>query len=488
LQIGKLPVTTEIIQESIVGPSLGEENIRKSRNALIFGFALLILFMVFYYAGGGVVSLIALLANVFFIIGTLASIGTVLTLPGVIDANVTTILTAIVLAYFGLGPIKGFATILIIGVLSSLFTAILVTRLMIDWWMSKEGRELSFWTGFSKNVMSNVSVDWMGLRKTGYVISGILIAISIGSIVTRGFDLGVDFQGGYSYNVEFENDVDAETIRTTFESIFTGASTVVKAVDTKNTFNIRTTYGIDDTSDGAADKVVTKLHEGVTALGATVNLESFKKTSSSGTKITSASKVGPTIADDIKDSSFRSAFFALLLIFLYLAIRFSKWEFSMGAVLALFHDVIITLGIFSLFWGVLPFSMEIDQAFVAAILTVIGYSVNDTVIVFDRIREFISTYAGKSKEDIFNLAINNTLSRTLITSTTTLVVVLTLLIFGGSSIKGFAFALMVGVLVGTYSSIFIASASVNDLVKDIEIKKVKDGKKSAKTFTRAKAE
>ena len=531
LQVGKLPVTTSIIQENIVGPYLGAENIRNSRNALLFGFGLVIVFMILYYAGGGVISVVALLANLFFIFGTLASLGTVLTVPGVagivltigmavdanviiyerireelragksvlasvrdgfqqsysaiIDANVTTILTAIVLAYFGLGPIKGFATVLIIGVLCSLFTAVLVGRLIIEWWMGKEGRSLNFWTGWSQNILAGVNIDWMGMRKVTYMISGALILISLGSIFTKGFDLGVDFSGGYSYTVEFDKSVSGDDVRNALTASL-GDGTVVKAVDTENTFSITTKYLIDEQGDDVADRVVAKLHEGVNGLmGGSVALDAFKDASGTGTHIIAANKVGPTIADDIKDSSFQSAFFALLLIFLYLFIRFNRWEFSMGAVLALFHDVIITLGLFSIFWGILPFSMEIDQAFIAAILTVIGYSVNDTVIVFDRIREFINNYTGKSKEEIFNLAINNTLSRTLITSGTTMLVVLTLFLFGGSSIKGFAFALLIGVIVGTYSSIFVASASVVDLIKEIRAKDVKKSKKG--TFTRAGA-
>ncbi|MEZ5059786.1 MAG: protein translocase subunit SecDF [Saprospiraceae bacterium] len=532
LQVGKLPVTTKIIQESIVGPSLGKDNINKSTNALIYGFLLVVIFMVLYYAGGGIVSIIALAANVIFILGALASYGTVLTLPGIagivltigmavdanviiyerireelragkstlasikdgfqqsysaiIDANVTTLLTALVLAYFGLGPIKGFAVVLIIGVLSSLFTAVLVARLVIDWWTGKKDRSMSFWTGWSENILANVNIDWIGKRKIGYIISGILIVISLGSIFTKGFDLGVDFKGGYSYTVQFDKSVGAQEIREGLAQSF-GSAPVVKAVDTENTYNITTSYLIDDNEDDAADRVVEALFNGVKGMaGGDVTIENFKNSDSNGTRIVSASKVGPTIADDIQDSSFESGFFALLLIFLYLFIRFSKWEFSLGAVLALFHDVIITLGMFSLLWGIVPFTMEIDQALVAAILTVIGYSVNDTVIVFDRIREFINTYAGKSKEDIFNLAINNTLSRTLITSCTTLFVVLILFIFGGGSIKGFAFALLIGILVGTYSSIFVASATVVDLVKDIKVKAVE--KKKEGSFTRAKAQ
>lgn len=531
LQVGKLPARTKIIQESLVGPSLGQENINRSLNAMIIGFLVVIGFMIAYYAGGGLVSVIALLLNVFFIFGALASYGTVLTLPGIagiiltigmavdanviiferireelrtgksmlasikdgyqhsfsaiIDANVTTILTALVLVYFGLGPIKGFGVVLTIGVLSSLFTAILVSRLAIDWWTDK-GRNIGFWNKWSENVLSNININWMGFRKYGYMFSGIMILLSIGSFFVRGFDLGVDFKGGYSYNVQFETSTDAQSIRESLTKTF-GAAPVVKAVDTENTFNITTSYLVDSPDENAAKQVTEKLHEGINSLvGGNLNLETFSDPSGAGTHITSSSKVGAIIADDIKDSSFQSTFFALLLIFVYLFIRFNRWEFSLGAVAALFHDVIITVGMFSLFYGILPFSMEIDQAFVAAILTVIGYSVNDTVIVFDRIREFISTYSGKTKEEIFNMAINTTLSRTLITSGTTLIVIISLLIFGGGSIKGFAFALFIGILFGTYSSVFVASSIVVDLVKEIKPKEVKK-KKAEGSFSRTKA-
>jgi SecD/SecF fusion protein len=529
LQVGKLPAETRIIQESLVGPSLGQDNINRSINALAIGFAIVILFMIFYYGGGGIISIVTLLLNLFFIFGALASMGTVLTLPGIagivltigmavdanviiyerireelrtgksllmsiqdgfhqsysaiIDANVTTILTAMVLAYFGLGAIKGFAVVLMIGVVSSLFTAVLVGRLVIEGWVTR-GRNLSFWNKFSENVLANVNINWMGFRRWGYIFSGTLILVSLISFGIRGFELGVDFKGGYSYNVQFDQSqsVNAQQLREALTPAFDGSTPVVKVVDTENTFNITTSYLIDDPSEGNSDRVAQALFEGVNQIaGGNLEFEQFKRTDSPGTHITSSSQVGPIIADDIKDSSFYSATFALLLIFLYLAIRFSNWKFSLGAVMALFHDVIITLGMFSLFYGVLPFSLEIDQAFVAAILTVIGYSVNDTVIVFDRIREFIDTYAGKSKEEVFNLAINNTLSRTLITSGTTLVVVISLFVFGGGSIKGFAFALMIGILFGTYSSIFVASAVVVDLIK--EVKGRKEEKK--KSFSKA---
>ncbi|MFN7115816.1 MAG: protein translocase subunit SecDF [Saprospiraceae bacterium] len=534
LQIGKLPAETRIIQESLVGPSLGKDNITKSLNAVAIAFIALLIFMVAYYGGGGVVSVIALFANLFFIFGTLASYGTVLTLPGIagivltmgmavdanviiyerireelragksllaaivdgfkgsysaiIDGNVTTILTALVLAYFGLGPIKGFAVVLIIGILCSLFTAVLLSRLMIDWWTSR-GKSIRFWNGWSKNVMANVNVPWMSYRRYGYIFSGVLITISIISIIVRGFDLSVDFKGGYSYNVQFaaEANVDAQKIRQELTSVF-GSTPVVKAVDTENTFNITTEYLIDDTGDDVQDRVTAKLYEGVNAIvGGNVSKETFEQTDATGTHIVSSSRVGPTVADDIRDSSFTAGIFALLVIFLYLAVRFSQWKFSLGAVLALFHDAIITVGMFSLLYGVLPFSLEVDQAFVAAILTVIGYSVNDTVIVFDRIREFSNLYAGRPKEEVFNMSINHTLSRTLITSGTTLLVVIVLLIFGGATLKGFAFALFIGILFGTYSSVFVASALVVDLIKEIKGKTEVKKTTFSRTPSKAKA-
>ncbi|MCB9283961.1 MAG: protein translocase subunit SecDF [Lewinellaceae bacterium] len=533
LQIGKLPARTVIIQESLVGPSLGADNINRSVTSLVIGFLIVLAFMLLYYAGGGIVSIIALFLNIFFIFGSLASIGTVLTLPGIagivltigmavdanviiyerireelragkslsmaisdgfshsysaiIDANVTTLLTAIVLAYFGLGPIKGFAVVLIIGILSSLFTAVLVSRLVIDWWTSK-GRGISFWTKFTENALANVSVDWMGKRMIAYIFSGTLILAGIISFMVKGFELGVDFKGGYSYNIEFVQDVEPQAIREALTTAF-GATPVVKAVDTRNTYNVVTSYNIEDSSPEAAEKVVAKLFEGLqTISGGSLDLEKFQKTDSEGvTHITSSTKVGPTVADDIKVSAFYAALFALLLIFLYIFIRFSKWQYSAGAVGALFHDVLITLGAFSLFHGILPFSLEVDQAFIAAILTVIGYSINDTVIVFDRIREYITAYTGKSKNEVLNAAINSTLSRTVITSLTTFFVVFVLFIFGGGSIKGFAFAILVGISIGTYSSIFVATPIMADLSKGLTARKKSESKKAGFSKAAAKA-
>ena len=522
LKVGRLPARTEIIQESIVGPSLGAANINSSITALLVGFGLVLVFMMFYYGGAGIVSILALLLNLIFIFGALSSFGTVLTLPGIagilltigmavdanviiyerireelragkternavtdgfsasysaiIDANVTTLLVAGVLAYFGLGPIKGFAVVLIVGVIASVFTAVLVGRLIIEWWLDR-GNSISFWTAPSKNLFANVNVDWMGMRKITYALSAILVVASLASIFTRGFDLGVDFKGGYSYVVTFDQDVESEDLRAALAGPFESEPTI-KAVDTDNTFNIVTRYKIDET-DKIGDKepqdvVMEALYAGVRAAtgNEALQLEDFSNAEAEGTHVISVSKVGPTIADDIKRSAYKAGLLGLALIFLYLLLRFNKWQYSLGAVAALFHDSIIVLGIFSFAWGRLGFNMEVDQAFIAAILTVIGYSINDTVVVFDRIREYLNTYVSRGKTEVINGAISSTVSRTVITSVTTLIVVLVLFLFGGSSIKGFAFALLVGILVGTYSSIFIATPIVHDLTDDLEAREV----------------
>ena len=513
LQVGKLPTETKIIQENLVGPSLGHDNIAKSLRSMIIGLTIVLIFMIIYYGGAGIVSIIALLLNLFFIFGALASLGTVLTLPGIagivltigmavdanviiyerireelragkslsnsifdgfkhsysaiIDANVTGFLTAIVLAYFGLGPIKGFAVVLMIGILSSLFTAVLVSRLIIDWW-TKKGRGMTFSIKSTENVLSKVNIDWLTKRRVAYMISGTLLLISIASMLFRGFDLGVDFKGGYSYNVQFERTVSPQELRDALTGPFE-KTPVVKAVDISNTYNITTDFLVNDQADDAADRVMDQLYGGINGLmGGNLDEANFKSPEGSGTHVTSSSKVGPTIADDIKSSSVYATLFSLLLIFLYIFLRFSKWQYSLGAVAALFHDTLITLAVFSMFHGLFKFTMEIDQAFIAAILTVIGYSINDTVVVFDRVREYFNKYTRKTKAEVINGAINSTISRTVITSMTTLFVVAVLFAFGGSSIKGFAFALLVGIVVGTYSSIFIATPIMADLTGDMK--------------------
>jgi len=510
LEVGKLPAGTRIVQESQVGPSLGADNINSSLIALLLSTLLLCVFMIAYYAKGGMVSVIALLANIFFIIGALASMGTVLTLPGIagivltlatavdanviiyerireelragvdilkaigvgfsralpaiIDANVTTALTAIILMYFGLGPIKGFGTVLIVGIASSMLTAVLMGRMITDAW-TKRDANMTYSYPWSENWLVGIDVDWIGMRKKAYMFSLGIIAIGLVSFFLRGFELGVDFKGGYSFNVQFEQPISLEQLRPALTEAL-GGNPIVKKVSTENTYNVTTSYLIGEQGPDVMERVQTKLHEGLTKAGVTTPYDSFKSTEGKGTHITSSSQVGPTVADDIRQSSWKAGIWSLVLIFLYLLLRFNKWQFSAGAVLALAHDVLITLTFFTLLHGILPFSLEIDQAIIAMLLTVIGFSVNDTVVVYDRIREYTNMYAGRPKEEVFNKAINTTLSRTIITSGTIFIVVLILMLLGGSAIKGFAFGIAVGILFGTYSSIFIASSIVVDLTKE----------------------
>ncbi len=510
LQVGKLPAQTKIIQESLIGPSLGQENIRNSLWAMGIGFGLVLIFMVYYYGRGGIISILALVANLFFIIGALASLGTVLTLPGIagivltmgmavdanviiyerikeelragkslltsisegfkhsmsaiLDSNVTTLLIGFVLIYFGIGPIKGFGTVLIVGIVFTVFTALLLSRLMVDYWTSK-GRQIDFWTKATQNAFSHFNVDWIGMRKKAYLISGVIILAGIISIFTRGFDLGVDFKGGYSYNLNLgSTPVKSEDLRNALTSSL-GGSPIIKAIDISNTYNVTTDYLINDQEADAPDRVMAKIYDGLKTLpGAELlSLEDFKNPDGKGVHILSFTKVVPTIADDIRTSAIWSTVVGLIVIFLYILVRFSKWQYSLGATLALAHDVLITVSVFSLFHGWFPISLEIDQTFIAALLTLIGYSINDTVIVFDRIREYMSHYTTLSQREVVNKAINSTLTRTVITSMTVFFTVLVLLIFGGSSIKGFAFAMTVGVLAGTYSSIFMAAPVLVDL-------------------------
>ncbi len=538
LEVGKLPAKTNIVQSTNVGPTLGKANISKSINSLLIGFLLVIITMLVYYSGGGLIAIASLLLNVFLIFGSLSSFGTVLTLSGIagivltigmavdanvviyerikeelesgkdikqaisdgfyhsysaiIDANVTTILTAIILAYFGLGPVKGFAVVLIIGVLCSLFTAIFISRLLLDWWVGK-GNSIAFWTGFSKGAFKNINIDWIGRRKIAYGISSVVIIAGMISIFTSGFDLGVDYKGGYSYSIQFAptDNISADALRDGLTASF-DATPVVKQVDAANTFNVITSYLINETSEDTPNKVLAKLHEGVVGITKSgVSLADFTNTETSVDKvhIISSAQVGPTIADDLKKSSLYAGIFALLAIFLYILIRFSKWQYSAGAIISLAHDALIVLSVFSIGRLFLPFSLEIDQAFIAALLTVIGYSINDTVIVFDRIREFFGIHPNKSKDEVINAAINTTLSRTLMTSFTTVIVILILFLFGGASIKGFAFALLIGIVVGTYSSVFIAAPILHDLGSDLKVSrreaakpaKVEGGKSFART-------
>jgi SecD/SecF fusion protein len=506
LKSGKLPAPARIIEEAVVGPSLGQEAIDAGLRSFIIALAIVLVYMIFYYNFAGMVSNVALLANLFFVFGVLSSLGAVLTLPGIagivltigmsvdanvliyervreellngkglklavsdgyknayssiIDANVTTLLTGIILYVFGTGPIKGFATTLVIGILTSLFSAIFITRLIFFWRLSKK-ESVSFDNSMTKGAFKNTAVDFIGKRKRFYVLSAIIILVGAASLFTKGLNYGVDFMGGRTFVVRFDDTADNEAIRTSLGQAFVTDGVEmfpeVKTFGEDNQVKITTKYMIDSKDLNADELVATQLAEGLSTHGSY--------------EVMSSQKVGPTIADDIKDASVWSVIFSLMVIFLYILIRFRKWQFSLGAVAAVFHDVLIVLSIFSIFYGILPFSLEIDQAFIAAILTIIGYSLNDTVVVFDRIREHMGLFKKKDFNTLVNNALNSTLSRTINTSLTTFFVLLVIFVFGGEVIRGFMFALMVGVLVGTYSSLFVASPIMLDTLKKSEEKK-----------------
>ena len=519
LKSGKLPAPAEIVEEAIVGPALGKEAISSGLTSFIFALLIVLFYMIFYYNRAGVVSNVALLANIFFIFGTIVSIGTVLTLPGIagiiltigmsvdanvliyerireeltngkgirlaisdgydsayssiIDANVTTLLTGIILYTFGTGPIKGFAATLVIGIITSLFAAIFITRLIISWRLNK-GKKMTFSSKLTKGAFKNININFIGLRKRFYILSLIVIILGLGTIFTKGLQLGIDFNGGRNFIVRFDDSLDLknlkpnlnEDIRKALSSVFIDSTGLkyppqVKTFGDDNQVKISTSYMIKSKDHKAATVIVeNKLNEGLSVISLEDKSISYQ--------IMSKERVGATIADDFASSAIKSIIFSLLVIFMYILLRFRKWQFSLGAVAAVFHDVIIVLSIFSVFYGILPFSLEIDQAFIAAILTIIGYSLNDTVVVFDRVREYMSLNKKKKIKEYMNSALNSTLSRTINTSLTTFFVLLIIFIFGGEVIRGFMFALMVGVIVGTYSSLFIAAPIMLDSMREKE--------------------
>ncbi len=508
LETGKLPVRSTIVQEDTVGPTLGSEQIRRGMIALILGLVCVLAFMVFYYSTGGIVADIVLLANIFFVFGILSAWGATLTLPGlagivltvgmavdanviiferireelakgksllksitdgysnsysaIIDANITTLIVAFILNTFGLGPVRGFAIVLIIGIFSSLFTAIFLTRLIFDRW-SQKNRPIRFYASFSENALKNVQFDFVGRRKTFYGISGAVVLLGVLSLTIGGLNLGVDFKGGRTYTVAFDQSVNPTEVRSSLQSSF-DPNIVVKSFSSANRLKITTAKDIDITT-AVQDSLITQdLYTSLLPFYTNQNLSfdgwdlKYKE---------QQQKVQASIAQDIKRSAYLAGLFSLMGIFLYLFVRFRRWQFGAGAIVAVLHDVLIVLSIFSIFRNIMPFSMEIGETFIAAILTVIGYSVNDTVVVFDRIREYIKESKAGSQAEIINSAIQSTLSRTVITSLTTLLVLLVLFIAGSDQIKGFAFAILVGILVGTYSSIFVATPIVVDLSKDL---------------------
>lgn len=511
LRAGKLPASAEIIDSFVVGPSLGQEAISSGFMSFIIAMAFVLLWMIFYYGKVGIFADIALVFNILLIFGVLTSLGAVLTLPGIagvvltigmsvdanvlifervkeelakgkgkaqaiadgfgnalssiLDANITTGLTAIILFVFGSGPIKGFATTLLIGIVTSLFTAIFVTRLMIDAYSAKKGRRLDFSTAITKNLFTNLNIDFLSKRKISYILSGILVIVSVFSLVTTGLQQGVDFVGGRSYQVRFDRSVSPSEIASDLNQVF-GSGTNAKTFGADNQIMITTNYRFEENGNEVDEEILQEMFTQLQKYfpdGATY--EDFKPGGENEEiGVLKYRKVGPTIADDIKKSAVLAVIGSLAVVFLYILLRFRKWQFSLGAVVAVFHDVMIVLGIFSLTGKIMPFNMEIDQAFIAAILTVIGYSLNDTVVVFDRIREITSLKGFKGGENI-NDALNSTLSRTLNTSLTTLIVLLAIFIFGGESLRGFMFAMIVGVVVGTYSSVFIATPIMFDTLK-----------------------
>ena len=522
LSAGKLPASAKIVQADVVGPSLGEESIQAGLWSFAAAFCIIIAYIIFYYGGAGVYAVIAMVFNLFFLFGIMDSMDATLTLPGIagivltmamavdtnviiyertreqlfagkdiktayndgfndalsaiIDGQLTSILTALVLYIFGTGPIQGFAVTLLIGLIMTFFTSVLMSRVMIFSRLEK-GKSLSVWTPMTKNLFRNIWVDFIAKRKVMYVISAVLVAVSIGSIATNGFKYGIDFTGGRSFVVKFDKTVDVESVKGSLSQVFKNEKGETSSIDIKTFGNdqqlkITTDYKIGDESLKADQEIDQKLYQGLkNQLPASLTFEEFKSAAENPIGIVSSTKVGPTVADDIKMGGALAVLGSLLGIFAYILLRFRRWQFSLGAIIGLAFDATIILGAFSLFHSVMPFNMEINQDFIAAILTVLGYSINDTVIIFDRIRENLKDGRERTLAQLFNDSISGTLGRTINTSLTVLLVVLAIFIFGGENLKGFMFALLLGVISGTFSTIFISSLLAFDFFKGKKIEK-----------------
>ncbi|MEI7596231.1 MAG: protein translocase subunit SecDF [Bacteroidota bacterium] len=497
LKAGKLPAPARIVEEAIVGPSLGQESITAGFTSFIIALLVVLCFMVFYYSRAGWAANVALFANFFFIMGILASMGAVLTLPGIagivltmgmavdaniiiyervreelslgkglrlavtdgfkhsynaiIDGNVTTLLVGIILYIFGSGSIKGFATTLVIGIFTTLFTAIFITRLILERRLDRN-LPISFFTKLTEGAFKKINIDFMGNRKIMYIVSSVIIISGTVSLITRGYNYGIDFTGGRTYIVEFSKDVVTEDVKGAL-AVNLGSSPEVKTFGSNNKVKITTKYLVDNNSVTADSDAELKVYEGLKKfLGNDVTYELYKEK-----YLLSSQKVGPSVARDVLFAAYMSVFLALIAIFLYILVRFNKWQFALGAIASLAHDAFFVLSAFSLLNGVLPFALEVDQGFIAAVLTVIGYSINDTVIIFDRVREYSAEHKKWDIKQIVNGALNSTLSRTINTVATVIFTLLAIFIFGGDVIRGFTFAMLIGVIVGTYSSLFIAS-------------------------------
>jgi len=502
LKSGKMPAPAQIVQEQIVGPTLGAEAIAAGAKSFAISFAIIFILMLVYYNTGGWVANIALILNLLFTVGILASLGATLTMPGiaglvltigmavdtnviiferikdelsrgktyqqavedgykrsyapVLDGHITSLLTAIILFYFGLGPVLGFATTQIIGLLLSLFCGILVSRMVTDWWTNKK-RHFEYFTPISRSIFKHASFDFVGKRKIAYVISAFVMVMGVASFF-HGFNHGIDFSGGRSFTVRFEQPVNEEDVRNELEQAF-GSEPYVKTIGgSSNQLNITTAYKVEEQGIAVDKEVTQKLFQGLKKhYDASVTYDAFVSR-----YIVGSQTVSPTISDDLRAGAVKATVLSLIVIFLYILLRFSKWQYSIGTIFSLMHDVLVTLAVFSFCKDIVPFTLEIDQHFIAAILTVIGFSMNDTVIVFDRIREHFREDKGMDRNTVINRAINDTLTRTIMTSLTVFLTILILFIFGGEVTRGFAFAMLIGVITGTYSSIFVAAPVLAD--------------------------
>ncbi|WP_353165432.1 protein translocase subunit SecD [Empedobacter brevis] len=522
LQAGSLPASSKIVSAEVVGPSLGQEAINSSLIAFGCAFALVLIWMLFYYSRAGIYANIALIINLLFLLGFLVSLKATLSLPGIagiiltlvtgmdaniliyervkeelrkgkslrqavdfayswkgafsaiIDANSTSFITALILFFFGKGPVVGFATTFMIGIFTSTFTAIFITRYFVEGRLAK-GKSVPFYTSFTAHWLQNIKVDLLKTRKVSYVISIILTVVALISIFTKGFDMGIEFQGGRTYTVRFDKHVDPQQISESLGDVFVleGEKMMpqVKTYGGQNQVKITTAYKADEDGTNVDDEIKDKLYTGLKSyLPASMSEKDFSEDNAS-IGLMSSAKVGPTIADDTTRASYIAVSLALVAIFFYLIVMFKRWQFSLSTIIALAHDVIIVLGVFSLLKGIMPFNMEIDQAFIAAILTVIGYSMNDSIIILDRIRENLTVEKKHNLYDIINISTSETLSRTINTSLSTFLIVLIIFAFGGESIKGFMFAKLIGIVIGTFSSIFVASPLLYDFTKKGQMNK-----------------
>lgn len=511
LTAGKLPAPARIIAEDVVGPSLGQESIQSGIMSIVVAFIAILLFMVLYYNTSGIIADIALFFNVFFIIGVLASIGATLTLSGIagivltmgmavdanvliherikeelargktllkaveeghqksysaiFDSNITSLITGLILAYFGLGPVLGYATTLNIGIVLTIFTAVFMGHIIFNFAL-KRNLPLKFTTRLSQNNFTNRNIPFVGKRKLGYIISGAVIVIMIASIFIKGFTYGVDFTGGRSYTIRFDQDVNTTAIREDLSATLGGTPPVVKTYGPANQIKVTTGYLMDNNTAGNDSIVNQAVYAGLkNYLPANLSFKDFHADYQLRSEV-----IGPSISSDIRNSAFKAVIFGFLGIFLYIFFRFRKWQFATGTLIALAHDIIILMGIFSIFSGLLPFSLDLDETFIATVLTVMGYSVNDKVVVFDRVREFLREHLKGNTGVVINDALNNTLNRTIMTNVTVMIVLLILFIFGGEVIRGFVFGLIIGLIICTYSSIFIAAPLVVDLTKEKELR------------------